>query len=140
MLSTENKLKFLVLFGILAAIAVIWISKDSSNNKNKSADEGEDTFAAYSTNMSTTQPPLVTLDLLVSKVQCQNDSDFTSNWPEVHEKVKTFLEDKAISERTIDCDSYFSIVSTHAFEEVTREEDEFPIAFSHTGKLFQHQE
>ena len=144
MLSAAVKLKFLALFGILLTIGVICITRSKEGSVPATVDgsktdqelelEHKSAGSALpdSTAFSTPEPP-DTLDLLIDKVQCVNSSDYQKESP-VNVQIFNFLQDEAIVNRTLDCDSYFEIISTHAFEEVTQEEREFPIAFSHTGR------
>ena len=46
--------------------------------------------------------------------------------------MRGFLSDASIISRTLDCDNYFELIPAYAFETVTEDEKQFPLAIGHS--------
>ena len=143
-MSSVIQVKFTLLFLIFITLGIIWIIKISegepAKNKEdaiseKAASERRQAIIDRLNGSEVMAVPEVTLDYLVGRTECTNKSDlFPEERLSVMMEISAFLEDASILERTENCDKYFEVVSTHAFDDVTEEERGFPLAFSHTGK------
>ena len=73
----------------------------------------------------------VTLNDLLIRTDCKDEKVFNNH--DLNTNIKQFLSEEDILERTRDCDLYFSSINQF-MKNVSLEENDFPLAFSHTGK------
>ena len=71
-----------------------------------------------------------TLENILNDLDCNNPA--TYNGTEARSRMATFLKETTVIERTQDCDRYFNVMKTVAFEPTTNEEKAFPLAFAFT--------
>ncbi|TRY78000.1 hypothetical protein TCAL_08602 [Tigriopus californicus] len=70
------------------------------------------------------------LDTILDSLNCSDANSVSADKP----WLKNFLSERKMLERTIameECDSYFTMISSQALHQVTEEETNFPLAFSH---------
>ncbi|XP_059079306.1 beta-1,3-galactosyl-O-glycosyl-glycoprotein beta-1,6-N-acetylglucosaminyltransferase-like [Tigriopus californicus] len=70
-----------------------------------------------------------TLVNALSLVSCSNSQSFNNDT--LRRQFRQYLTESAIINRTRNCNSYFKIIQTLAFEDITPEERDYPIAYGH---------
>ena len=69
---------------------------------------------------------------ILTKVNCDDKNVFKNL--KLNSKIRLFLSEEAIMERTKDCDAYFNLLRPIG-RNLSDEENYFPIAFSHSGNI-----
>ena len=106
-----------------------WISIMSTKPEASAINE-EKRFSNKSENLDDGMGDELSYKFFASTIQCSDDELTQFPGSVIKQKAKNYLSDQSVLQRTKECSNYFTKVDTHGFSQVTKEEEETPIAFS----------